>query len=783
MMVIAGTICETTLQYHHIYSGSTYEDLYPFHDYVWYNTTFWDGYMRVAWKDNIGPQCKNIFKNHYFLVLTDEHKDIIEFKNNLTVLQACIMSQDEVCASNTTVDVLYCDGDLMYRFSDNKIWSLDYIGRVYICFDKIYFSNCSTPGLDLPAEHLNSSAKLVKVNFSETEIGWYNSMYDGQNYIIPLIKDINVISAVCYGDDGIGLYSQDEQYLDIGDVAEGQRVCEVSKSEYYFHESAVWRPSYICDRHVYVRSCHGKIQLDLTLKLSYEGYKCLVQIDVVKVIPEIRHTVKYADDGLKIYKQYDPFLQFKCSFKMLENLMYIVKWYLNGHYVTEKGPSRHASVLAIKEEELGVNKLNYKVKCAVSVHSKNRSDPIETTSDDFFAGFMIIDPDVSLSKSGNEIITVEQTVPVGCAYNDTSSPTCEDTVSVVDKNLEQNICSNGVFATNANSPDTPYYVFKTLKQDEIWDGMTRFAFKLETVDRTYDDKDTYDLFITHSGTNAKSSGDTCDAKVTVTNLEYSKNKICYSHVDSHMLTGNGRPYEQQREGDFILYRNMYSAKDEILVLERAGYCFGNSGPVCACAIIVRAGADAFMINRCNGQPFEVKFIQCGNGGIIEVVRISDSKYEIYTPIGSKISIHLLDGWANGRNMNVDIYLSSKDEGRTDGLCGQYDKNDSNDFLLREQGPNKDVVENNDDHRFSESWRLKDGENLFKDNTISLRKWNGYVPPICRRTGSITFTKMEKCSEAANKYGRRKRHEKDGHTVKVKRNQLHVTRDLDSRKKN
>jgi hypothetical protein len=44
------------------------------------------------------------------------------------------MSQDEVCASNTTVDVLYCDGDLMYRFSDNKIWSLDYIGRVYICF-------------------------------------------------------------------------------------------------------------------------------------------------------------------------------------------------------------------------------------------------------------------------------------------------------------------------------------------------------------------------------------------------------------------------------------------------------------------------------------------------------------------------------------------------------------------------------------------------------------------------------------------------------------------------
>jgi hypothetical protein len=69
-------------------------------------------------------------------------------------------------------------------------------------------SDCSTPGLDLPAEHLNSSAKLVKVNFSETEIGWYNSMYDGQNYIIPLIKDINVISAVCYGVDGIGLYSQ-----------------------------------------------------------------------------------------------------------------------------------------------------------------------------------------------------------------------------------------------------------------------------------------------------------------------------------------------------------------------------------------------------------------------------------------------------------------------------------------------------------------------------------------------------------------------------------------------
>ncbi|XP_060589677.1 von Willebrand factor D and EGF domain-containing protein-like [Ruditapes philippinarum] len=564
--------------------------------------------------------------------------------------------------------------------------------------------DCSTPGLELPAEYLNNSAKLVKIDFSITESGWYDSMYDGQNYTIPLLKDIDAISAVCYGDGGFGLYSQDEQYLDIGDVAVGIRVCEFSKYIYYYHKTARIL-SYICNQHVYVRSCNGKIQLDLTQDFYYRGNKCLIRADVVKVIPEVRHKVKSVDDGVKNYNQYDPFLQFKCSFKMLENHIYTVKWYLNGHYVIEKGPSRNASVLAVTEDELGVNNLNYKVKCVVSVHSKKRSDPVETTSDDFFAGFKIIDPKISLSKSGNEIITVEQTVPIGCAYNDTSSPTCEDTVSVVDKIFEQNICSDGVFATNAISPGTRFYSIKTLKQDETWDGMTTFPFKLETVDKTYDDKDTYDLFITHSGTNAKSSGDTEDAKVRVTNLEYSKNKMCYSHVDPHMRTGNGRSYEQQMEGDYILYRNTFFDKNEILVLERARYCSGNSGPVCACAIIVRAGADAFMINRCIGKQSEVKFIQCCDGGIIDVLKISDSKYEIYTPIGTKISIHLLDGWANGRNMNVDIYLISKDEDHTDGLCGKYDKNDTNDFLLRENFPHKqETVKNNDGHRFSDSWR-------------------------------------------------------------------------------
>jgi hypothetical protein len=46
-------------------------------------------------------------------------------------------------------------------------------------------------------------------------------------------------------------------------------------------------------------------------------------------------------------------------------------------------------------------------------------------------------------------------------------------------------------------------------------------------------------------------------------------------------------------------------------------------------VAVSAGQDVFMINRC-GTPQIIEFTQCGDGGILDVKRISDINYMVST---------------------------------------------------------------------------------------------------------------------------------------------------------
>jgi hypothetical protein len=51
-------------------------------------------------------------------------------------------------------------------------------------------------------------------------------------------------------------------------------------------------------------------------------------------------------------------------------------------------------------------------------------------------------------------------------------------------------------------------------------------------------------------------------------------------------------------------------------------------------------------------------------------------------------------------MNIDIIMSPKDLGNTQGLCGNFDGDPNNDFVLKDGTQ----ASNNNDYRFSESWR-------------------------------------------------------------------------------
>ena len=54
----------------------------------------------------------------------------------------------------------------------------------------------------------------------------------------------------------------------------------------------------------------------------------------------------------------------------------------------------------------------------------------------------------------------------------------------------------------------------------------------------------------------------------------------------------------------------------------------------------------------------------------------------------------------GNTMNVDIIISAKDFGKTEGLCGFCDGNPTNDFLHKDGTTS---YNRNADYKFSDSW--------------------------------------------------------------------------------
>ena len=56
-------------------------------------------------------------------------------------------------------------------------------------------------------------------------------------------------------------------------------------------------------------------------------------------------------------------------------------------------------------------------------------------------------------------------------------------------------------------------------------------------------------------------------------------------------------------------------------------CSVPSTAQCTCAVAISAGQDVFMINRCGNTPF-FGFTQCGDGGILDVVQVSQLHYKV-----------------------------------------------------------------------------------------------------------------------------------------------------------
>ncbi|XP_053387636.1 uncharacterized protein LOC123541916 isoform X2 [Mercenaria mercenaria] len=658
----------------------------------WHNMTFWGGHKQIPRKDQMDVRCTSTSGSA--VVLTEKHPDIATIGEDIVTVQACSLNQNGDCESDMEVQMRKCYGDLLYSFPWINITDVQTL-NYYICYDIIYAESCD--GTEMVYSAGSESGKLLQFSHGDIQDGWYNAFNNGKQYVFPSVEDLNDMPDECFPHNwGFVLKEPLPQVIEETPLRLSLCYIEsydsINNNEYVFSEYGDY---------IFVRACSGKLQFDLSHFQNWHGEFCMIHHNNVIVKPEIYHDIQSTNVNGKAIRTYSPFLQYRCTFDMVDETLYKTNWYINGTFQVQTGPSPRSDDLVFKEEYLTHLRPGYEVQCGMITASGNES--IEFLSDVFYAGW------------------------------------------------------------------------KTLKNGGEWASKKHRA-KFSTIDSDYDDSNSFDLqmSVTHRNGDANRISISTEVlylvvgaiHVDITETNRHWNKRCYSHVDPHMKTTDGIYYEAQREGDYMMALN---EEFQTEIQTSARYCSDGytDGPVCACGIAIAVGADAFIINKCPKSTFQFDFVQCGDGGIIDVEEIHAYRYRVRTPIGTIIDI-FLHTWSD--TMNIDIYMSAKDFGNIVGLCGYFDGDRSNDLLHRDNVTISS--DNNWSYKFADSWRLTDEENLFKNNRRYLKPWdvsNGGTDQPCSRSNSIT---RKKCN--FNRRTRRSTSDRQRRGVKTQ-NQITLSR--------
>uniref|UniRef100_A0A8D1DUT3 von Willebrand factor D and EGF domains n=1 Tax=Sus scrofa TaxID=9823 RepID=A0A8D1DUT3_PIG len=360
----------------------------------------------------------------------------------------------------------------------------------------------------------------------------------------------------------------------------------------------------------------------------------------------------------------------------------------------------------------GINlRLGDRIFCSASIFflEKPHVQSLAIESQEFFAGIKL-QPELStISEDGKEYqLRIESTVPIVCPEFSELDQECKISLKLttVDEgkeerglNLALSSCHVDLHQTSpcANGTCSHAFVYYTAITDFSQDGSRVTNIVVEPI---ANEDFLWNNYIP----------DSIQIRVKDVPTAY-----CYSFTDPHIITFDGRMYDNFKTGTFVLYKSM-SRDFEVHV--RQWDCGSLHYPVsCNCGFVAKEEGDVVTFDMCSGQLHESQpYLFVKSQDVTSNIKISESylgrKVTIWFSSGAFIRADLSE-WG----MSLTIRAPSLDYRNTLGLCGTFDENQENDFHDK-NGIKIDQTFNNR-VAFINEWRILPGKSMFDTMPVSL----------------------------------------------------------------
>ncbi|XP_015273667.1 PREDICTED: von Willebrand factor D and EGF domain-containing protein [Gekko japonicus] len=353
----------------------------------------------------------------------------------------------------------------------------------------------------------------------------------------------------------------------------------------------------------------------------------------------------------------------------------------------------------------GINlRLGDRIYCSSSaffLEKPEMQSPL-TESKEFFAGIKLHPEAFTISEDGKQYrLTAESKIPIPCPKEGQFGNDCKISLKLntIEEgkdqrslNLVLSSCLVDLFQHPCNN--------KTCSQASIhFAAVSDFIQDGDTVTRIVVDPIISDSFLWNNYVPEST-------QVTVKDLP---SAYCYSFTDPHIITFDGRAYDNFKTGTFVLYRSNFR---DFEVHVRQWDCGSLYYPAsCNCGFVAKEGADIIAFDMCSGQlrDSQPHLSIKSRDSPDSYVRITES-YQ-----GRKVTISFSSGAfvradVSEWGMSLTLRAPSSDYKHTLGLCGTFDGNSENDY---HDVDGTEISGGTDAYlTFINEWRIAPGESLF-----------------------------------------------------------------------